>query len=163
MGYKKLCLDRYLCPNHLANSLQFSAYNLIESALTERSDALEVHWVSFANQHHRTAHQLWWPLHSASSKKPQEPAGRLKVIDLVWSALFGKEQVLWCWRGAWAMFLGNGSRPKGMDMGQVQAHIFSGSLPIGRSNIFEILFNWAGSWSFFNHQFHWLNENTKIR
>ena len=43
MGYKKLCLGRYLCPNHLANLLQFSAYNLIESAPAERSGALEAH------------------------------------------------------------------------------------------------------------------------
>jgi hypothetical protein len=42
MGYKKLCIGRYLCPNHLANSLQFPAYNPVESALIGRSGAAAV-------------------------------------------------------------------------------------------------------------------------
>jgi hypothetical protein len=43
MGYKKLRLGRYLYPNHLANSLQFSAHNPVESSTAKHCGTLEAH------------------------------------------------------------------------------------------------------------------------
>ena len=73
MGYKKLCLDLQIRPNHLANSLQFFVRNPVESGPAEHSGTLEAYSVSFVNQHHRTAHQLQWPLHPANLKNLRGP------------------------------------------------------------------------------------------
>jgi hypothetical protein len=82
MGYKNLCLGCYLCPNHLANPLQFSAYNLIENPQPSAVALLNlIEQARKPKSPHR--HRLLRPLHPVSTKKPQGPAGRLKVIDPV--------------------------------------------------------------------------------
>ena len=43
MGYEKLRFGRYMWPNPLADSLQFSDCNPVESALIERRGAVELH------------------------------------------------------------------------------------------------------------------------
>ena len=42
MGYKKLWPDRYLCPNHLANSLLDSAHYPVERGLPSTAPRLKL-------------------------------------------------------------------------------------------------------------------------